>query len=85
MEKINFYSSRGEYGCFSNFSRHKVKIDGKLWQTSEHYYQAQKFSGVKNGGKHMKDVYKAKGPMEAARIGRDRKRPMRKDWDSVKD
>ena len=85
MEKINFYSSRGSFGCFSNFSRHKVKLDGKLWQTSEHYYQAQKFSGVKNGGKHMKDVFKAKGPMEAANVGRDRKRPMRKDWDSVKD
>jgi len=85
IERINFYSSRGDYGCFSNFSRHKVKMDGKLWQTSEHYYQAQKFAGAEGSGKHMKDVFKAKGPMEAANIGRDRKRPLRKDWESAKD
>jgi len=82
---INFYSSRGPYGCFSNFSRHKVKLNKRVWQTSEHFFQAMKFYGVKNGEKHMNDVFKAKGPMEAARIGRDRKRPLRKDWESVKD
>lgn len=84
-ETINFYSTKGPYGCFSNFSRHKVKLDGKLWQTSEHYFQAQKFNGVKDGEKHIKDVFKAKGPSQAARIGRDRKRPLRKDWEGVKD
>jgi ribA/ribD-fused uncharacterized protein len=82
---INFYSPHAEYGCFSNFSGHKVKLDGKTWQTSEHYFQAQKFATVKSGEKHMNDVYKAKGPMKAANIGRDRKRPLRRDWEKVKD
>lgn len=84
-KKINFYSSGGDYGCFSNFSSHKVRMDGRLWKTSEHYFQSQKFVGVKGGEKHIRDVFKAKSPMEAARIGRDRKRSLRRDWESVKD
>jgi len=82
MEIINFYSTKAPYGCFSNFSRHAVKLDGKVWKTSEHYFQAQKFLG---SSKDMKDVFEADGPGQAAAIGRDRKRPMRKDWESVKD
>jgi predicted NAD-dependent protein-ADP-ribosyltransferase YbiA (DUF1768 family) len=39
---IHFYSTAGEYGCFSNFSRHTVFLKGKRWPTSEHYFQAQK-------------------------------------------
>jgi ribA/ribD-fused uncharacterized protein len=42
MTTINFYSARDEYGCFSNFSRHPIFLDGKRWPTSEHYFQAQK-------------------------------------------
>lgn len=83
--KIKFYSPRNEYGCFSNFSSHSIKLDGKVWKTTEHYFQAQKFSGVKDGQKHMNDVYLAKTPGRAARIGRDRQRPLRRDWESVKD
>lgn len=77
---IEFYSTRGEYGCFSNFSRHAVKLKGKMWPTSEHYYQAQKFAGTRFEDK----VRKTNNPAEAARMGRDRKLPMRKDWESVK-
>lgn len=60
---IKFYSTRGEYGCFSNFSRHPIKLDGNLWPTSEHYFQAQKFAGTK----YESMVRKSKSPMEAAR------------------
>lgn len=45
---INFYSTTGEYGGFSNFSRHSIFLKGKRWPTSEHYFQAQKhYSGTK--------------------------------------
>lgn len=41
---VKFYSHNvGTYKCFSNFSPHKVDIDGKIWPTSEHYFQAMKF------------------------------------------
>lgn len=81
METINFYSTKGEYGCFSNFSRHPVKINGETWPTTEHYFQAQKFAGTR----HETEVRKAHSPKEAANMGRDRKRPLRSDWEKVKD
>lgn len=31
---INFYSTKGPYECFSNFSRHPVVFDGFKWPTS---------------------------------------------------
>ena len=45
---INFYSTAGEYGGFSNFSRHSVFLKGKRWPTTEHYFQAQKFAGTEH-------------------------------------
>lgn len=78
---IEFYSTTGDYGCFSNFSRHRVFLKGKTWRTTEHYFQAQKFAGEPD----EEAVRKANTPMIAAQMGRDRKRPLRRDWESVKD
>ncbi len=80
-EIVRFYSVSEEYGCFSNFSPHPIKLKGKSWPTSEHYFQAQKFKGNPD----EEEIRKAKSPMIAARMGRSRKRPLRKDWESVKD
>lgn len=78
---INFYSTAGEYGCFSNFSRHPVFLKGKRWPTSEHYFQAQKFAGEPD----EEEIRRANKPMLAAQMGRDRKRPLRRDWEGVKE
>jgi N-glycosidase YbiA len=72
---IHFYTTIGRYGCFSNFSRHPIKLGGKTWPTSEHYFQAQKFAGTE----HEEEVRKASTAMIAARMGRDRRRPLRRD------
>ncbi|HVE58712.1 MAG TPA: NADAR family protein [Pyrinomonadaceae bacterium] len=78
---INFYLPSGEYGCFSNFSRHRLFLKDKVWKTSEHYFQAQKFEGTK----FEEQVRLAPTPKEAANLGRNRKFPFRKDWKEVKD
>lgn len=79
---IYFYSIKEEpYGCFSNFSPHGFDLDGKRWPTSEHYFQAQKFAGTL----HAEEIRQVASPMEAARMGRARSRPLRPDWDEVKD
>jgi ribA/ribD-fused uncharacterized protein len=78
---IYFYSITEEYGCFSNFSRHGFELNSQYWPTSEHYFQAQKFADTP----HEELIRKAFSPMEAAKMGRDRKRPLRKDWEQVKD
>ena len=77
---IEFYSTSVEYGEFSNFARFPIKLKGKNWPTSEHYFQAMKFQSEKDSEK----IRKSKTPTEAARLGRDRKKKLRKDWESVK-
>ena len=78
---INFYSVSDEYGEFSNFAAYSIKLKGKRWPTSEHYFQGQKFQDAG----HREAVRKAKTPMIAARLGRDRKKKLRRDWESIKD
>jgi ribA/ribD-fused uncharacterized protein len=56
-------------------------LDGATWPTSEHYFQAQKFAGTP----HVEDVRIARTPKQAAELGRDRQRPLRADWEQVKD
>lgn len=81
MNTILFYRTVGTYGCFSNFSRHPVILKNRVWKTSEHYFQAQKFAGTL----HEDAIYHAATPGIAAGMGRDRNRPLRSDWEKVKD
>jgi hypothetical protein len=80
-EPIHFYSTTGEYGCFSNFYRCAIHLEGKSWRTSEHYFQAQKFAGTE----HEEEVRQAKTAREAANLGRMRSKPLRADWNKVRD
>lgn len=78
---INFYRTGDGYGCFSNFAPYPIELKGKVWPTSEHYFQAQKFAGTE----HEEAIRRVKSPTVAARMGRDRKKPLRPDWEAVKD
>jgi N-glycosidase YbiA len=77
---VNFYSVGDEYGEFSNFAPYPITLDGERWPTSEHYFQAQKFEDKA----YRQKIRKANSPMLAARLGRDRKQKLRRDWESVK-
>ena len=78
---INFYSTKDAYGCFSNFAAYPFRIHNKVWKTSEHYFQAQKFAGTE----HEEELRLVASPMVVARMGRSRQRPLRKDWETAKD
>lgn len=80
-EVINFYKVRDAWGCFSNFYEAPIELDGKIWPTSEHYFQAQKFAGTP----HEEEIRLMTEPQKAADAGRERHRPLRKDWEQVKD
>ncbi|MDJ1492764.1 NADAR family protein [Cytophagaceae bacterium DM2B3-1] len=80
-EDIFFYSVSEAYGEFSNFALYPIKLKGKMWPTSEHYFQAQKFVGTP----YEETIRKAISPMKAAELGRSRKVKLRRDWDSAKD
>lgn len=80
---IYFYTTKDEHGYMSNFARYELECFGRKWMTSEHCYQAQKFSGM-----NVEDydaVFNADRPMVAAALGRDPNRPIRSDWDTVRD
>jgi N-glycosidase YbiA len=78
---IYFYSTRDAHGGFSNFSPHGFTLKEVWWPTSEHYFQAQKFAGTA----HEDAIRSAPTPRAAADMGRDRRRPLRADWEQVKD
>ena len=79
---IKFYSTGDEFGEFSNFAHFPIRLKNKTWPTTEHYFQAQKFAGTDDA--HAEAIRKANSPMIAARMGRDRKKKLRRDWESVK-
>jgi ribA/ribD-fused uncharacterized protein len=81
VSAIRFYRADGEYGFLSNFALYPITLDGKEWSTSEHYFQARKFLDEML----QEEIRSASTPGEAARLGRDRARPLRADWELVKD
>ena len=80
-KRIKFYRVEDPFGCFSNFAPFPIFIDFLEWPTSEHYFQGQKFPGTE----HEEAIRGVDSPMVAARMGRDPDRPLREDWEAVKD
>ncbi|MBV1857251.1 MAG: NADAR family protein [Nannocystaceae bacterium] len=79
-DRIEFYRSQDEYGEFTNFSRHPIELDGQIWPTTEHYFQAMKFADTAL----QERIQRASGPGEAARMGR-RFPGLRADWETQKE
>lgn len=70
----------GGWNCFSNFSSYQVMYKGKLWPTSEHAYQAAKFSDEKLQEK----IRNAKSAYDAFILGGENKELRAKNWNEVK-
>lgn len=81
MKQIHFFRQNDPYGGLSNFSAHPFTLKARVWPTSEHYFQAQKFAGTE----HEESIRQAKTPAIAAQIGRRRSLPLRRDWEAVKE
>ena len=80
VSTIHFYSVGDPYGEFSNFAMFPITFGGTRWPTSEHAFQGQKFEDAR----YRETIRRANTPMIAARLGRDRKQKLRRDWESVK-
>jgi ribA/ribD-fused uncharacterized protein len=78
---ISFSSTRAAYGFLANFYSSPFTLDGRVWKTCEHYFQAQKFAGTS----HEDAIRLAPSPMVAAHMGRSRQRPLRSDWEAIKE
>lgn len=68
----------GRYRCLDNFYPLPLYIDGLMWPTSEHYYQAMKTDNPRYRNK----VRNAKSPGEAKALGRDPKHPPTPHWEA---
>src|SRR5579859_1012756 len=78
MKQIFFWKEDNQYAVFSNFFPHPVTVDGRIWPTSEHYFQAMKTPFLQE----QEMVRAAATPAEAKRLGRKLK--CRGDWQEVK-
>ena len=43
MPPIQFHRAGDDYGWLSNSAPYPITLDGFMWYTAEHYFQAQKF------------------------------------------
>jgi adenylate cyclase len=78
---IRFFSKSDRYRDFSNFANYPVKIDGVIWPTTEHYYQAQKFEDPERQAR-VRDL---PIPAAAKRYTKKHQAKIRPDWDEWKD
>ena len=83
---IYFYYHTMPYYEFTNFwADDPILIDGKVWPTTEHYYQAQKFIGEHEGLQEKIRTMKTPGEvfkLAHTRTGTERAK-IRKDWDQI--
>jgi ribA/ribD-fused uncharacterized protein len=77
---IQFYSKKGDYGCFSNFYPSPFSVNKKLYRTVEHYFQSKKFEGLEQ----EQIVIDAPTPAKAFKLGRTKTVKRRGDWEVVK-
>jgi ribA/ribD-fused uncharacterized protein len=77
-DTIIFYGALEGYSAFSNFHPAPIRIGGRTYPTSEHYFQACKAETREE----CEAIRKAGNPAQAKRMGRKVK--LRKDWESIK-
>jgi ribA/ribD-fused uncharacterized protein len=78
---IYFFSKSDTHREFSNFAAFPIELDGLRWPTTEHYYQAQKFTDEELRQK----IRKAEKPIIAKKLAEKHRANIRPDWDAVKD
>ena len=79
-EYIGFYNR--EFFCLDNFSSFKVKVDGVLYSTVEHAYQASKF--LQTAPEVAEEITNCYSAYDAQRIAHEHTDKQRADWDDGK-
>jgi len=78
ITKALFYER--EFYPFSNFSSFQVEYKGILWPTSEHAYQAAKFTKPEI----VQEIKSARSAHDAFKLSRKFAEQKRPDWDEIK-
>eukprot|EP01062_Namystynia_karyoxenos_P075595 TRINITY_DN730_c0_g2_i1.p1 TRINITY_DN730_c0_g2~~TRINITY_DN730_c0_g2_i1.p1 ORF type:complete len:1556 (+),score=497.23 TRINITY_DN730_c0_g2_i1:92-4669(+) len=80
-EPLYFGPDPGDFCELCNDYDTPLFLRGHRWPTLEHYFQAQKFVGTK----HEEEIREAPSAQLARDWGCERHRPLRRDWDQVKE
>lgn len=80
VEEIQFYEPNDANGFLSNFAASPIELGGVIWPTSEHYYQAQKFSDPEI----QQQILHAATPDEAFALSRYNEDHVKADWVDVR-
>jgi ribA/ribD-fused uncharacterized protein len=78
---IKFWGADNPNGFLSNFYFSDVTFGDIVYPTVEHYFQSKKFEGTK----YEEYILYLDTPKEAAKEGKRRDLPFRKDWEKVKE
>ncbi len=73
-----FFWSNQKFSKFSNFSKTPFILDGKLWDTVEHYFQAMKTTDTLI----QEQIRLSDTPKKAKNLGR--RVNLRSDWESIR-
>ena len=77
---IYFFDKDDDSYFLTNFAPYPVTLNGKVWPTSEHYFQAMKFP---NNPEIQEIIRTAAKGSTAKELAADYKKAMRSDWFSV--
>ncbi|ERM58404.1 MULTISPECIES: NADAR family protein [Vibrio] len=79
-KEVLFYEPEDPNGYLSNFAACPIEVGDQIWATSEHYYQAMKFSSqaLRN------IILEARTPAEAFSLSRDYEDQVREDWYDIR-
>ena len=78
---VYIYGANEKYGFLSNFYAAPIEVGGSTWPTTEHYYQAQKFSDPKL----QEAIRDAATPGVAKKLAWSDSTGLRSDWDTARD
>ncbi|MCG7499540.1 GTP cyclohydrolase II [Vibrio sp. Of7-15] len=79
-KEVFFYEPEDLHGYLSNFAPVEVNLEGQIWATSEHYYQAQKF----HCPELQEKIRNAKTPDIAFQLSREYVSDVREDWEDIR-
>jgi ribA/ribD-fused uncharacterized protein len=78
---IRFLSKIEQWKDFSNLAPYPIELEGRVWQSSEHYYQYKKFE--KADPDYAQKILEAETPKEVKKLSmqNDKRSP---EWDNEK-
>ncbi|MBC7303189.1 MAG: NADAR family protein [Nocardia sp.] len=77
---MRFHRLSDEYADLTNFARFPIVLAGRVWPSTEHWFQANKFTSARI----QETIRNAPSPQVAAKLGRDRSVPIRPDWQTAR-